>query len=640
MDKENIPSQLNADYYRRKNLISMASEGGHKHHQPHHSAGVGAHANNLSQEMPPQPQQQVRAHPKPRPTHGIIHRLVAKVGSFASRSLRVGGAVVGIALAANVAYYYYDSKQVDNFFGASLAADDDDDDNNNDNTSNQSNKSSSTSSKQRTKYQKRVLVLPFDNLKVIEHRKSGSSIFDDLLSRVADPSKQPTITMEAKEIVNILHSASSNPNICALYATFGEGDGLGGMRHSIGNAHLEEIRTAIRIFNESHRVHRDPNIQHNPVYALARNGDPKQSYAFGYAFQWKEYFLASAFTNVQMQSRGHLHLFGVTMNNVFLGGMLDKYGVKAHVFRHGQYKSELLMLIFVLIHFNSSDRAILFPPDAPSIFTDKKYSTTNLETVQSITSSVNGTFRTCIEHARALKFDNVMWQSIFEYGSLRAPNSTDIGLVDYTPPVDPLISLLNVNQRGAKKKQKKSFMKLLGGDDDEEETTTSDRVKFEEKCGMHESFSKFTATESVSLVKYKQMLNKKERVERIRMKINNVLHRLSETSTATSFILSALSMQPDKVSSAKCDKVAVVTVDGTIGSSLSFEIIRALRQIRKDKGVKAVVLRVNSPGGSVVSSEAILEEMKLLDKVYLLLPSPCFVCCTFMSRLLTSHFAC
>lgn len=361
MDKENFPSQLNADYYRRKNLNSMASEGGHKHHQQQHSAGIGAHTNNLSQEMPPQPQQQLHAHPKARPTnHGIIHRLVTRIGSFAGRSLRVGGAVVGIALAASAASYYYDSNQVDNFFGATLGADDDDDDNNGNtsNTSNKNNQSSSTSSK-RTKYEKCVLVLPFDNLKVIEHRKSGSSLFDDLLSRVADPSKQPTITMEAKEIVSILHSASSNPNICALYATFGEGDGLGGIRHPIGNAHMEEIRNAIRIFNESHRVHRDPNIQHNPVYALARNGDPKQSYAFGHAFQWREYFLASAFTNVHLQSRGHLHLFGVTMNNIFLGGMLDKYGVRAHVFRHGQYKSELLMFIFVLIHFNTLSHPIV-----------------------------------------------------------------------------------------------------------------------------------------------------------------------------------------------------------------------------------------------------------------------------------------
>ncbi len=255
--------------------------------------------------------------------------------------------------------------------------------------------------------------------------------------------------------------------------------------------------------------------------------------------------------------------------------------------------------------------------DAPSIFTDKKYSKTHLETVQSITSSVNDTFRTCIENSRALKFDNVMWQSIFDYGSLRATNSTEIGLVDCTPPVDPLMPLLHVNQRKAKKKAKKSSFKslLLSSDEKDEETTISERVKFDETFGTHESFRKFFATEAVSLVKYKQMLIKKERVERIRMKINNVLHRLSETSTATSILLSSLRIQPKKSSSTKSDKVAVVTVDGTIGSSLSYAIIRALRQIGKDKGIKAVVLRVNSPGGSVVSSEAILEEIKLLDKV-------------------------
>ena len=256
--------------------------------------------------------------------------------------------------------------------------------------------------------------------------------------------------------------------------------------------------------------------------------------------------------------------------------------------------------------------------DAPSIFTDKKYSKTHLETVQSITSSVNDTFRTCIENSRTLKFDNVMWQSIFNYGSLRATNSTEIGLVDCTPPVDPLASLLTVNQCKAKKKAKKSsFMSsLLSSDEKDEEATISERVKFNETFGTHESFSKFSATETVSLVKYNQMLNKKERIERIRIKVNNVLHRLSETSTATSFILSSLRIQPEKSSSlTKSDKVAVVTVDGTLGCSLSYEIIRALRQIGKDKGVKAVVLRVNSPGGSVVSSESILEEIKLLNKV-------------------------
>jgi hypothetical protein len=58
-----------------------------------------------------------------------------------------------------------------------------------------------------------------------------------------------------------------------------------------------------------------------------------------------------------------------------------------------------------------------------------------------------------------------------------------------------------------------------------------------------------------------------------------------------------------------------VTVDGSIDRSCASRVIRSLREIKKDKQVKAVVLRVDSPGGSVVSSEAILEEIKLLDKV-------------------------
>ena len=64
----------------------------------------------------------------------------------------------------------------------------------------------------------------------------------------------------------------------------------------------------------------------------------------------------------------------------------------------------------------------------------------------------------------------------------------------------------------------------------------------------------------------------------------------------------------------------MVTVDGSIGSSLSYEIIEALRKIRADDAVKCLVLRVNSPGGSVISSEAILEELKMITSKALLQP--------------------
>lgn len=233
--------------------------------------------------------------------------------------------MVGLLAVGNVAFYYVQSKQVDNFFGAAVPDDEDGGDDDKD-------------SKKRPKRKKRVLILPFDNLKVIEHRKSGE--ID--LQRFAQRNQQPTITIEAKELVNIIHAAASDPSISALYADFGEG-----MRHPMGYAHIEEIRNAIRIFNESHRVHRDPNVNHNPVFAMMRNGNPKPTYAFGHSFAWNEYFLASAFGYVHLQARGNLNLFGVSSTNLFLRGMLDKYGVKAHVFRHGEYKSEYFCIVCV-----------------------------------------------------------------------------------------------------------------------------------------------------------------------------------------------------------------------------------------------------------------------------------------------------
>ncbi len=67
------------------------------------------------------------------------------------------------------------------------------------------------------------------------------------------------------------------------------------------------------------------------------------------------------------------------------------------------------------------------------------------------------------------------------------------------------------------------------------------------------------------------------------------------------------------------NKIALVYAEGNIvdgegspdaigGDSFSLE----LRQIREDEDVKAVVLRINSPGGSAIASDIILRELKLI----------------------------
>jgi protease-4 len=66
-------------------------------------------------------------------------------------------------------------------------------------------------------------------------------------------------------------------------------------------------------------------------------------------------------------------------------------------------------------------------------------------------------------------------------------------------------------------------------------------------------------------------------------------------------------------------KIAIVYAEGTIVSGQgtieqvgSDRFARLLRKLRQDKAVKAVVLRVNSPGGSATASDVILREVQLL----------------------------
>lgn len=70
------------------------------------------------------------------------------------------------------------------------------------------------------------------------------------------------------------------------------------------------------------------------------------------------------------------------------------------------------------------------------------------------------------------------------------------------------------------------------------------------------------------------------------------------------------------------DKIAVVYLEGQIsdgnsgqaGEIFDGKVVKDLRKIREDDKIKAVVLRVNSPGGSVMASENILREVELIKK--------------------------
>lgn len=86
--------------------------------------------------------------------------------------------------------------------------------------------------------------------------------------------------------------------------------------------------------------------------------------------------------------------------------------------------------------------------------------------------------------------------------------------------------------------------------------------------------------------------------------------------------VSLLSYAGKKETGSAKDKVAVLYAYGDIvdgegdGTNIGGDrISRELRKIRKDKDVKAVVLRVNSPGGSALASDVIWREVELTKQV-------------------------
>jgi protease-4 len=64
---------------------------------------------------------------------------------------------------------------------------------------------------------------------------------------------------------------------------------------------------------------------------------------------------------------------------------------------------------------------------------------------------------------------------------------------------------------------------------------------------------------------------------------------------------------------AAADKVAILNIDGVILSGEGY-VARQIDRIREDENVKAVVVRVNSPGGTVAGSHYIYHHLKELSK--------------------------
>lgn len=57
------------------------------------------------------------------------------------------------------------------------------------------------------------------------------------------------------------------------------------------------------------------------------------------------------------------------------------------------------------------------------------------------------------------------------------------------------------------------------------------------------------------------------------------------------------------------NKIAVIRIEGIINNKLSEDVSRQMKAAKKDKTVKAVIFRTNSPGGGIAASDRIYDEI-------------------------------
>ena len=103
-----------------------------------------------------------------------------------------------------------------------------------------------------------------------------------------------------------------------------------------------------------------------------------------------------------------------------------------------------------------------------------------------------------------------------------------------------------------------------------------------------------------------------------RQSVDSILRLYAGTKDYTLYTTTELAHVKRMESKAK-DKVAVVYMEGNIYSEsgegiVDKQVLKQLKKIQKDDDVKAVVLRVNSPGGSADASEQIWHGVQLLKE--------------------------
>lgn len=265
------------------------------------------------------------------------------------------------------------------------------------------------------------------------------------------------------------------------------------------------------------------------------------------------YYLATVADKVYMNPQGGMQWSGLSGNIMFYKGLLDKLGVRPQIIRHGAFKAAVEPLI-----------------------SDKMSPANRLQNERLIGSQWN-VLVDAVAQSRGLTADYL--QKLADNLTITSPeDAVNYGLVDGLLYEDEVMDYM------AKCVDNADFIKA----------DTLPTPSFVDDSDV-ETIAAATDSTAVAV----------EAPQPAKVNIVAFADYMNVMPTAT------------KLSR---NKIGVIYADGTIvsGEGQSFEdlgsttLVERIRKAREDKNIKAVVLRINSPGGDALAAEIMWRELELL----------------------------
>jgi protease-4 len=345
----------------------------------------------------------------------------------------------------------------------------------------------------------------------------GSYLVFDLSANITDApatldfsqfTGERSSTLQLRAVTRALRAAKTDDRIAGVMLK----GALTPSGYGSGFAVLKEVRAALLDFKTS--------------------GKPVRAYLE--AVTTKDYYLASAASDVALDPYGMILMPGLASEPMFYTGAFEKYGIGVQVTRVGKYKS------FV------------------EPYTRKEMSPENREQTQKLLNDLWGSMLSDIAQTRGLTPEKI--QTVVDAEGIIRPEQAKKGkLIDRIAYRDEIIAELRAKTG----------------------PSSNDKITFKQiELGAYAKLGK------------------------------DVLDIVKKTDGG------------DKASSGGRGRIAIVYAEGAIvdgegerGDIGGVKFARELRKLRQDDSIKAIVLRVNSPGGSASASENIGREVRLTRKV-------------------------